>query len=415
MELELKTQLEKIATDTKEAVDSKVKTALDPIEKKAADLEAQLTEKSAKMDTLEAAMRTQGDVITALKNASTPSEPKDLNLEAIIQKAMPDIEKLYNKRENGTEFVLDVKAAAIMTTDNTTNFDTFTIPNTLIESMSMAEFAGKRYGRQFIADVADVNTVSEMTQYTTWLQEGNEQGAFAIVAEGGLKPLVSYDLVRNFAEAQKIAGKYVVTEEFAKWRQNAYTIIRRLIQDKLIREYSALITTGINAAAAGYTGTTLDDQIVAPNDYDAIGAVSAQIESLNFIPNVLILHPQDKWRMRLAKDSDNRYLFPVVTEDGTTRIFELQLITSTYQTPGFFTIGESGLYKVEQEAIQMRMGYGIDVTTVGGNVTAVTSDFDHNRFRVILEMFFKQWLPTPYIGSFVRAQFSTVKAALLKP
>jgi len=347
---------------------------------------------------------------------STAGVGTKFNIQAILEKAMPEIERLYTSREKGIELILDVnKAAATMTTTNTTNNTTFSVPVEIIESMSMAAFAGKRYGKQFIADIADITTVNNIEQYTTWLEEGTAEGAFAIVAEGGLKPLVSYSLVRNYAQAQKIAGKYVVTEEFVKWRQNAYTIIRRLINDKMIRDYSALITTALNTAAAGYVGTTLDDTVVAPNDYDAIGAVAAQIESLNFVPNVIILNPQDAWRIRLSKDADGRYLFPTVTQDGTERIFALRVVTSTYQTAGYFTLGEQGLYKIEEEAIQIRMGYGIDVTTSGGNVTAVTHDFDHNRMRVIVEMFFKQWLPTPYIGAFVRAQFSTVKAALLKP
>lgn len=373
---------------------------------------AKLTEQ---LSTMEKASKDQGLALANLLNSGNGGENK-VTVEGILEKFMPEIEKVFNGRQPGVSLTIDAnKAAAVMTTTNTTNNTTFSVPVEIVESMSMAEFAGKRYGRQFIADITDETTVANMEQYTTWLEEGSEQGAFAIVAEGALKPLVSTNLVRNYAAAQKIAGKYVVTEEFVKWRQNAYNIIRRLMQDKLVRDYSALVVTGINTAAAGYVGTTLDDTIVAPNDYDAVGAVAAQIQSLNFVPNVIILNPQDAWRLRLTKDTQNNYVFVNVAQNGEQRIFGMALIESTYQTAGYFTMGEAGLYKVEKEAVQMRMGYGIDSTTSGGNVTGIVSDFDNNRFRIILEMFFKQWLPTPYIGSFVRAQFSTVKAALLKP
>lgn len=327
-----------------------------------------------------------------------------------LESKMTDLELVM--RSKGTdrrELSFNVRAAAVMTTANT--IDETDVPDDLIESFSMAEFVPKRYGTQFIGDIADITTVAEIDKYKTWLEEGDEQGAFAIVAEGGLKPLVSYALVRNVATYRKIAGKYVITEEFAKFRKNAYTIIRRLIQDKMYRDYAAVITTDLNASAVGYTGTTLDGTITNPNDYDAIGAVAAQIETLNFTPDVLILHPQDKWRIRLTKDLEGRYLFPVVTENGMTIMLGLRLVTSTYQTVGTFTLGESGLFKIEQESLTVRMGYGITVTGASP-VTQVVSDFDNNQMRIIVENYFIDWLATNHIGSYVRASFATVKTAL---
>lgn len=331
-----------------------------------------------------------------------------------LNKHLTDFEPIARSRgEDKKEIKFNVRAAAIMDTSNTLSNDD-TLPEDILESFSIAEFAAKRYGRQYIYDIADRTVVSEVEQYKTWLEEGDEEGAFAIVAEGAIKPLVSYDLVRNFAQAKKVAGKYVVTEEFTKFRKNAFNIIRRLIMDKLVRDYSAIITTDLNALAAAYTGTALDGTINGANDYDAVGAVAAQIESLNFVPDVLILNPQDKWRIRLTKDNEGRYLFPMVLENGQTVMMGFRIITSTYQTVGTFTLGESGLYKIEEEPVTVRMGYGIEVT--GSNpVTAVSSDFDNNRIRVIVETYFLSWLATPHVGSFVRTTFATVKAALETP
>jgi len=331
-----------------------------------------------------------------------------------LEKRMTDVEKIFKVKGSKEIVELNVRAAAVMTTDNTINESTNSIPADLIESFSIAEFVGKRYGRQYIYDIVDRTVTADIDQYTTWLEEGSEEGAFAIVAEGAIKPLVSTGLVRNIAEAKKIAGKYIITEEFAKFRKNAYTIIRNLIMDKMVRDYNALITADFQAEAAGYTGTVLDGTINNANDYDAIGAVAAQIETLNFIPDTLILHPQDKWRMRLTKDDEGRYLFPMVTENGVTIVLSLRLITSTYQDVGTFTLAEAGLFKIEEEALTVRIGYGITVT--GSNpVTAVVSDFDNNQLRVIVEMFFKDFLATPNVGSIVTAEFATVKAALETP
>ena len=116
--------------------------------------------------------------------------------------------------------------------------------------------------------------------------------------------------------------------------------------------------------------------------------------------------------MRLTKDSEGRYVFPSVTQNGEERVFSFRIVTSTYQPAGTFTLAEAGLFKVEEEAMTVRIGYGVTVT--GTNpVTAVEADFDHNRRRVIVETWFKAYLPTPYIGSAVTATFDAVKADLL--
>lgn len=317
------------------------------------------------------------------------------------------------KAKDGTknwEMNFQIRAAAVMTTLNIVDNDV--IPQDILDSFSLGGFVEKRYGVPYVASIANIATVADIEKYKVWLEEGNVEGGFAIVAEGGLKPLVSGSVVRNISEAKKIAAKYVITEEVEKFKQNILNIVVRMIRNQLQRQYEALITTGMQAAAVGYTGTALDGTFATPNDMDAIAAVVAQQQSLNFFPDVLILHPQDLWRIRTTKDSQGNYLYPVITMDGTTTLMGLRIITSTLQTVGNFTVAESGLYQIEQEPLSVRIGYGINVTTSGGNVTAVESDFDHNRKRVILEMWFNDYLATPNIGSIVTASFATVKTAL---
>jgi hypothetical protein len=323
-----------------------------------------------------------------------------------------------SKGQGGTrEVVLNIRAAANLTTTNTIDENNF--PLEMIESMNVIDgVIKKRRGTQYVFDFADVTTVAELEEYTTWLEEGNEQGAFAIVAEGTVKPLVSYALVRNFAKAKKVAAKYVFTEEFTKWRKKAFNIIQGLIKDKILRDYAAILTTDLQTLAASYVGTSLDGTFVAPNDYDAIGAVAAQIETLNFFPDLLIIHPQDKWRLSLEKDSQGRYymMIPMYTPDGMVAMMGFRVLTSTYQTIGSFTLGESGLFKIEQESLTIRLGYGIDVTTAVVSattvVTAVSSDFDNNRMRIIVENYFKDYIATNHVGSFVTTTFAIVKQAL---
>ena len=333
-----------------------------------------------------------------------------------------DVELLMREKDHATkpkEIRLNIRAAATMTNDNVINEGAY--PYDMIESMNVLDgVVKKRRGTQYITDFASVQTFAEIDEYTTWMEEGNEQGAFAIVAEGAVKPLVSYDLVRNTAKAKKVAAKYVVTEEFTKFKKRAFAIIQNLIQDKIQRDYAAILTLDLQAQAAQYVGTSLDHTKTAPTDFDAIAAVAAQIETLNFFPDLLIIHPQDKWRIAMETDSQGRYYFmiPTVGPDGVISLMGFRVLTSTYQPIGTATLGESGLFKIEQETLTVRMGFGIDVTTavVSGQtvVTAVASDFDTNKMRIIVENYFKDYIATSNIGSFVTFTFNAVKQALTK-
>lgn len=331
-----------------------------------------------------------------------------------LDKNVENVRELFTSKASGREVTLNVRAAAVMTTGNTV--DNTAVPDDILESFTEVEFVKKRRPRQYVYDLADRTIVAEVDKYITWLEEGDEEGAFAIVAEGAIKPLVSYDLVRNISTAKKVAGKYIVTEEFAKFYREAYRIIRELIMDKAERDYSALLTTDLLAAAASYVGTALDGQYTAPTDYHAIGAVAAQIQSLNFNPDLLILNPQDMWRIALQQNTQGSFFLPIpmYNPDGEMIMMGFTVRTSNYVPVGTAILGESGLWKIRDEAWTIRMGYGVTVT--GSNpVTNVVSDFDNNQFRVIVEKFFHNYIATAHNGSFVEFDFDVVKALLTTP
>ncbi len=323
---------------------------------------------------------------------------------------------MRNKGEKG--FVtLNTRAAVIMEMNDAIT-EPVDMPDDIIESFSLETFIKKRRPTEYLWELVSRRTVAAITEYKSWLEEGSEEGAFAIIEEGAVKPLVSKKLVRNFTKYRKIAGKRVYTEEFAKFRREAFNIIEDLFNDKLMRDYNAVLVTSLLAKAATYVGTTLDDQYAVPTDYHAVGAVAAQMETLEFQPDLLIIHPQDKWRIGLSQNSTGDFFVnvPVYNPSGMVTMMGFRVFTSTKMTVGWAILGESGLYKVEDEPIQIRMGYGIDVVKdVDGFVTDVSSDIDNNRFRIIAETFFHDWIGTEHLGSFVRFNFATVKAALLKP
>lgn len=332
------------------------------------------------------------------------------------EKVMQKIERAFEAKQLNNDIVLNCRAAVVMTTGNVVNDGD--IPEDILNSFSVEAFIRKRRPTEFIWEIVSRRTVAKITEYKTWLEEGTEDGAFAIVAEGAVKPLVSKTVVRNTVKYRKIAGKRVYTEEFKKFREEIFNILEDLFNDQLQRNYNAILVTSLNTWAASYVGTALDNQYTDPTDYHAIGAVAAQIETLDFIPDLLIINPQDKWRIGLQQADDGHFFLqaPFVNASGMVQMFGFRVYVSNRVAVGNFYLGESGLYKIEDEPVTIRMGYGIEVVKDGGGfVTDVTSDFDTNRFRIIAETWFHNWVGTAHAGSFVYANFATVKAALLAP
>lgn len=372
--------------------------------------------RSFKFDEVDASVKNMAAAIEKLQNQGPVGEQHRNAIRAMVadKDIMTKIERAFDKASGQTVTLNTRAAVAVMTTGNVVVDGD--IPEDILNSFSVDGFIKKRRPMEYLFDLVSRRTVSNITEYKTWLEEGDEQGAFALVLEGAVKPLVSKTLVRNTHKYRKIAGKRVYTEEFAKFRKEAYAILEDLFNDQLMRNYIAILTIDMLAAASAYVGTALDNQFAAPTDYHAIGAAAAQVESLDFNPDVLFLNPQDKWRIGLSQNSQGTFFtaIPVYNPSGEVTMMGFRLITSNRIPVGNFILGEAKLYKVEDEPVTVRLGYGINVTKDNdGFVTDVSSDVDNNRFRIIAETYFHNYIGTNHTGSFIYGNFADIKAALL--
>lgn len=336
-------------------------------------------------------------------------------VEALIEKRFNEIEKVINQKNASVDFNFNLRAAEIITTENIVDFDGLDVDD-IKDTLSITDFVPKRRARQYIFDIADRTTVQAIEKNKTWYTEGDEEGAFAIVAESGFKPLVSIDLIPQVSKVKKVAGHSVYTDEVPKFKQQAYQIIRRLINDKLLRDYQNQLTTELVAAAGPYVSSALDGQYANPTDFHAMAAVAAQIESLDFYPDTLVIHPQDKWRIGMSQDQTGAFYMavPASSPDAQPKLLGFNVITSTKITVGNFILGEAGLWKIEDEGVTVKIGYGTTtrMNEAGTAVVAVEDDITHNRFRVISEMYYHSYIDQAHAGSFILGNFEVIKELL---
>ncbi|HVX00507.1 MAG TPA: hypothetical protein VHA52_08750, partial [Candidatus Babeliaceae bacterium] len=93
--------------------------------------------------------------------------------------------------------------------------------------------------------------------------------------------------------------------------------------------------------------------------------------------------------------------------DGSISMFGFRVIVTNKITPGNFILGESNLYKIEEEGVQVRIGYGLSM-----NGTTPEFDLDYNRFRIIGEIFFHNYISSMHAGSYIYGNFAAIKTAL---
>lgn len=383
-----------------------------------------LTEKfEATIEELTSKLVHVGTELSHVKNGMYQGAPTVKTLEDQVELAVKGMEKqiesfLKEKPENG---VLTIKTPAITTTTNSTDVTALSA-SMIADNRYVDGLVRKRRDYQYIFDIADRQKVASTEEYLIWDEEGTEDGTIAVVSESGLKPLQQMNVVSNKSQVKKVAGKVVVTTEFDKFKKRLRQYVRTLFNDHLLRGYQNVLTTQLTTAATAYVGTSLDNSIATPTEIHAIGAMCAQLEVLGYVPDTLVINPQDKWAITLSQDSQGQFFIqnvPVTGANGAVRLLNLNVVTSNKMTAGQVMVLEAGLWKIEEMPVEIKLAYGLTTTsaTVSGTsvITSAESDVDYNRMRLIGEIFYHSYIPSNHAGSIVKDTLADVMADLETP
>lgn len=236
-----------------------------------------------------------------------------------------------------------------------------------------------------------------------WFDEVANEGAFAVVAEGAVKPLLQYKFERRTAEYRKVAGYTAITDEFTADFPRLVSTINRLMRVDVRNQMNSLILTDMVSQASSYTYSGLDDLVDNADDYGAIGAAIAQLQTFFYTPNVLVLNPADAWRMRLTKSTgDGQYLMPPFQWNGATYEFGRVIVDPAVAAGNFF-VGDGSVYNVDLRGeVIVRVGYNQD-------------DFIRNQYSMVVEQYFYNYISNARKSGLIYGNFATIKAAIEKP
>lgn len=242
-----------------------------------------------------------------------------------------------------------------------------------------------------------------------WVNKTNKQGNATFIGEGVLKPLVSFELTVENSVPKKVAERFRVSTELLHDIDGMQSLIENEARFEVeVAANTAVLTgtasstspAGITTIASAFTLTTVDVQL--PNNFDAIRAAVAQLQTLNFDRDIVaFVNPIDAAEMDMAKGTDGHYVLPPFISQNGTVIKGVRIIEDNNIAVGNLLIGDMSKYKILMYQ-DFFVRWGLD-----------SDDFSKNLITMIAEMRFHQFFGANDAGAFIYDSFADIKAAII--
>lgn len=352
--------------------------------------------------------------LKSLKEVAPVAQFKSVEQELVDQLSLKKSEIDSIKDGDSKKIVLSVKAAATMTTGNVTAVGTGGL------SMLLNQFEGGitplPRSAPFFADLFAAAPTSGNT--ISYAEMKNPDGGAGMTGEGTAKTQADFDLVEAKTNVRKITSYIKTSKEalddipaLAGEINNELVTLIKLKKDSEVLAGAGTGNTlsGVITNATAFTGGALALSVVTPNNYDVLVAGITQIataevisgQPAGFMANVIVMNPSDVALMKLTKDANKNYIFPV-TLPGSTSVMEVPVISNARMTAGDFLIMDSSKGNLRiKEDITLSVGYEND-------------DFTKNLVTILAEMRLAFYIKSQHVKAFVKGTFSTAITALTK-
>ncbi|RYE43962.1 MAG: phage major capsid protein [Hyphomicrobiales bacterium] len=215
-----------------------------------------------------------------------------------------------------------------------------------------------------------------------WVRENVFTNSAAETAEGVIKPQSSLTFTTGTMPVSTVAHWIKITRQLAMDNAAlAAYINRRMVYGVNLRvENQLLVGNGTppningllnsgNFTAHGYTAATLTAAGLLNNRFDLIGAAMGDSALADYPADTVILNTGDWWKMRLAKDTQGRYLLGEPGSGAIPELFGAKVVASNAMTAGQVWIGNLA----QAATLWIREGVVVEM-----------SDSDENNFQLNL-------------------------------
>ncbi|WBA43173.1 phage major capsid protein [Hymenobacter canadensis] len=378
MENEVKTAQD-IAVELKKDVTIQVKSVSDELNEK-------LQTVQASVDALATAQK--------LQNLNTEKEGKSALVVALEAKSGD----LKGRQRNQTvEVPLDVKASVDMLRGNTVANS-----QTLIATSGYVALPNKP------KHVRDFMRIAPLSQpYLKYDRELAAEGAPAIVAEGQMKPKVSFSTEAVTATAEKIAMHYKLSTELMHDAPAFAASLQGRGREMVLNEEDAQLIygtgtsgniQGIYPLAAPFNANGI--KVTNPQNIDVLRVAAAQARRSMYRANAILMNPDDVAELELTKDEEGRYLLPTLYSGVLPAVGRIEIIEIDAINPGEFLVGAFDL------GVEIYQVESLTVKATDSN----DNDFVLNKVTVVIEERLLQAVTRP--SAFVKGTFAGAIATL---
>jgi hypothetical protein len=263
-----------------------------------------------------------------------------------------------------------------------------------------SEISKIRFPENFILDVISNRQVARVPQQIIKNEQATEEGAVALVAEGGTKPLVSDTFLRTLTLRKKYAAHIEWTEEFEVDNELLYNEILMMFEEKVVRFWNNGLIGTIVSNGTAYTTSVMDDTLVIPDNGLAVIAAQSVINGMNFNADLVLMHPSDIVTTMFTQDTEgNSRLLPYM-QNGS--INGMRVVSSNAITLGTAIVMDSSIYREMHSEFILRFG-------------TYNDQFIKNQKSAVGEVYSILRVAKNNLPGAMAFSLATVRAALQKP
>ena len=190
-----------------------------------------------------------------------------------------------------------------------------------------------------------LNSLPTSSNAVDYVRENVFTNAAAETAEGAAKPETSLTTTLVTEPVATVAHWIKISRQLASDNAAlaAYIDLRMVYGVNLRVENQIIAGNGVapnmsgftksgNFTAHGYTAANLTSAGLLNNRFDLIGKMLGDCQVADYPADAIILNPADWWTMRLAKDSQNRYILGDPGADVPPMLFGVPVVASNAMT-----------------------------------------------------------------------------------
>ena len=211
-----------------------------------------------------------------------------------------------------------------------------------------------RYPEQFILGKIRNLQVNKVVNTRFKYEQAPVEGAVAVVAEAGEKPLIQYKWVKNALSRKKYAGRIEWSEEFEMDNDRLFMAIVQMIEKDVIRAWHNGIITDITANAVAYTTSPQSGTVPVPNAGDVAVVLQGLISAQNYSANLVLVNPATLVTLMLTKKTDGEYISTPFFKDGLLN--GMEVIGNNVIPAGTIVVLDSGIYSENHTGVINRIG-----------------------------------------------------------